>query len=223
MLGNDVVDLTIDDKKHLNQRFINRTLTDNEQHQLLKSFDKNNYLWSLWAIKEASYKACQKLNHQLLFSPAQFELNQSCLKKLTNHDHNTAFFGTLQYRDTTLQLKLTWKQQATTKGQASHATAVHATAIKSKDPTALAAVQVLVSKMKGLSNYTNQSSEVRKLADTLLQTNEISANIQRPPLKVKDYTKAGPPILVTNNQTVLSHEISLSHDNDWLAVALLIK
>lgn len=223
MLGNDVVDLTIDNKKHLNQRFVNRTLTKLEQKYLSQSQHKNNFLWSLWAVKEASYKACQKLNKQLLFSPSQFELNQSCLKKLTEHDCKSPFLAALQHQNTSLQLQLSWQAERLSGKLTDNYTAVHAIAMQNNDLFNLSDVQVVVAKMKQLSTYKNQYSEVRKLAKRILQTNDIAATVSRPIIEVKDYSKPGPPILISNDQTTLPHEISLSHDNQWLAVALLIK
>ncbi|TDR22558.1 4'-phosphopantetheinyl transferase superfamily protein [Marinicella litoralis] len=223
MLGNDVVDLTLDCEKHLNHRFIKRILTLKEQQQLQLAHDKNLFLWSLWSIKEASYKACQKLNHLLLFSPSQLELNDSSLKKLTEHHPQTAFFGTLKHQSTELQLKLTWYAEHSEHSPTMKYTAVHATALQGTDPKSLADVQVEISKMNQPSNYKNQSLAVRKLATKLLESNAITASIQRPPITIKDYSKPGPPILVSDQQTTLPHEISLSHDNDWLAAVLLIK
>jgi len=220
MLGNDIVDLTHDITKHLNQKFVHRTMTHNEQQQLVQAKDKNVLLWSLWAVKEASYKACQKLDNQLLFSPCQFELIPSCLQQLAEHNTITPFHGSVQHNNTTLHIQLTWQTPSTGK-IASPAIAVHATAIINNIPMSL--VQIRLAQVNGISSYKSQSAEVRNLADSLLISNGIKAQIQRPTLKVKDYTKLGPPILVSNEQKVLPHEISLSHDNEWLAVALLLK
>ncbi len=223
MLGNDVVDLTVDTQKHLNQRFVKRTLTPHEQLELQRTEDKNLFLWSLWSIKEASYKACQKLDHQLLFSPIQYELDSSDLRQLSEHDPRKTFNGNLIHQTTKLRLQLSWlHSSASVKINHSFA-AVHATAVEYEESKPLRDVQVSVTKMKQLSTYKNQSSEVRKLAASLLASNDIFATIQRPPVMIKDYSKPGPPVLINADQSTLPHEISLSHDNNWLAVALLIK
>ncbi len=226
VLGNDVVDLTVDMNKHLNQRFTNRVLSTIELEVLDKSLDKNLFLWSLWATKEASYKACQKMNHQLLFSPSQFALDEHSLNKLLSHDHKQDFYATLQHQNTLLQLKLCWENIDLDEKPEQHITltkptAVHATAMVSTTAESLNQVQVVIARMSQANTHKNQSSEVRTLAKNLLQSHDISANIHRPAIKVKDYTKPGPPILVDNEQNALPHEISLSHDGEWLAVALM--
>ncbi len=224
MLGNDVVDLTTDTEKHLNQRFINRVLSFEEKTYLNHSLNENTFLWSLWACKEASYKACQKLNKQLLFSPSQFTLDNNCLSQLVNHENHKDFHGTLQHHKATLQLKISWltadhSEHITQKIPSHQPAAVHVTAIISSKTDDWDSVQVVLRKIDDSSSYKQQSSEVRKLAQRLLLDNGISAKIHRPPLNIKDYTKPGPPILMSNN-TSLPHEISLSHDNEWIAVAL---
>lgn len=227
MLGNDVVDLTVDKDKHLNQRFINRVLTGNERTMLAQSPDKNLFLWSLWATKEACYKACQKTDNQLLFSPSNFAFDDQSLNKLLKHDRNQDFYGTLKHQHNVLQLKLCWKNKGSDDGPEHfnpdpQPTAVHATAVLCATTKPLNQVQVYIARMTQATTHKNQSTEVRKLAKKLLQSNDIKANIHRPPLQIKDYTKPGPPMLLTNDDCELPHEISLSHDNEWLAVALLI-
>ncbi len=220
MLGNDVVDLLVDNQKHLNKRYVNRVLTTVEQHYLSVASDQNNYLWSLWAAKEASYKACQKLNNQLKFSPIQFELDEACLNQLTTHDYHQDFLATLQHENTRLQLQLIWRFHPT---QAGIVTAVHATALVSTNLEKLNEIDVVVTKMNRLSTYKNQSSQVRKLAQKILTSHGIKAKIERPLLEMNGYTKSGPPRLITEDEVVLPHEISLSHDNNWLAVTLLVQ
>jgi Phosphopantetheinyl transferase (holo-ACP synthase) len=62
MMGNDIVDFSIDEQKYLNPRYIQRILTDQEHIYLLKSTEPNRFLWSLWAAKEAGFKALQRNN-----------------------------------------------------------------------------------------------------------------------------------------------------------------
>ena len=77
MLGNDIVDFSIDEYKYNNQRFTGRILSNLEKEYLDRSENKNAYLWTLWAAKESAYKAYQKSHIKALFSPVKFEVNEN--------------------------------------------------------------------------------------------------------------------------------------------------
>lgn len=61
-VGNDIVDLTdtTSKKKSGNIRFLDRVFTPDEQKVILSSPLPDLKLWSLWAAKEAAYKAISK-------------------------------------------------------------------------------------------------------------------------------------------------------------------
>jgi phosphopantetheine--protein transferase-like protein len=214
MLGNDVVDFSVDEKKYNNQRFINRILTSTEQKYLFLSTNKNAFLWTLWAAKEAAYKAYQKQNLSSLFSPVKYEISENTLLKLVEAKFSETVKGVLKYtndRSVLIPIEIRWPDK----------TCVHC--ISSFDVSNQQG-ENLYSKLMKLDceeDYTSQSLLVRGLAQTLLDDLNIQAEIIRPEIKVKDYKKPGPPRLISDNQ-LLDHEISLSHDGKWLAVAILV-
>ncbi len=214
MLGNDVVDFSIDEKKYKNQRFIDRILSPNEQRYLFQSTNKNAFLWTLWAGKEAAYKAYQKQNLTSLFSPIKYEFLENTLLTIVEADFNDTVKGVLKYtnnQSVLIPIEIRWPSK----------TCVHS--ISSFDVNNQQGKN-LYSKLMKLDceeEYTSQSLLVRNLAQTLLKDLNIEAEIIRPEIKVKDYKKPGPPRLISDNQ-LLDHEISLSHDGKWLAVAILV-
>jgi len=216
MLGNDIVDYGIDEKKCLNQRFINRVLSQTEIECLSQSNNQNAFLWSLWAAKEASFKACQKTALQTIFSPSQFELEQKSLKTLLDndfrHDFKQPIQAALTFQDQVIHLLFSWPNQTT----------VHCVAFIGSIAIAKL-IKVKISNQWDERVDGNQSSQVRAVANTLLQQNHLSAQIERPILAMPGYHKPGPPVLINSVNEKLPHEISLSHDGTWLAVALLCR
>jgi phosphopantetheine--protein transferase-like protein len=215
MLGNDVVDFSIDEKKYTNQRFINRILTKIEQQYLYKADDKNAFLWSLWSAKEASYKSYQKQNLGSLFSPIKFEISENTLIKIIESNFKSPVNGIVIYKNVNvaalIPVAINWPTE----------TCVHCVSTFTGKNQIAENLHCKLMKLQRVEDYTVQSLQVRALAKLLLEDHNINAEIVRPEIKVKDYKKAGPPRLIFNNQ-LLNHEISLSHDGRWLAVALLI-
>ena len=215
MLGNDIVDFSIDEKKYKNQRFKDKILTKLEQKYLDLSTDKNAYLWTLWAAKEACYKSYQKQNISTLFSPIKYELSENTLLKLIEADFQDIVTGVVQLKKRhaalLIPVEFCWPSK----------TCVHC--ISSFDINNNQGKNLFskLMKMETAEDYASQSIMVRALAKTLLDSLDISAEIIRPEIKVKNYKKPGPPRLISGNQ-LLNHEISLSHDGLWLAVVILI-
>lgn len=58
-VGNDVVDLTAagNPGKSRDERWLRKVLTDDERGLVRRAADPDRALWSLWAAKEAAYKA----------------------------------------------------------------------------------------------------------------------------------------------------------------------
>lgn len=75
-IGNDIVDLSLPEIKNKQKdlRFLNRVFTEKEQDFIKNATDPNTTLWCIWAAKEASYKACQKIKNELIFSPQAFAM-----------------------------------------------------------------------------------------------------------------------------------------------------
>lgn len=72
-LGNDIVDLKIDADVH--PRFLNRILHPNERSRYADQVG-NNFIWKLWAAKEAAFKAHrQKPSPEGFFIPNRFNVD----------------------------------------------------------------------------------------------------------------------------------------------------
>lgn len=91
-LGNDVVDLTSPHArgKGRNYRFIQKILTDREQHVLKDSDRKDIVLWQFWSAKESAYKALSRYHPKISGTPRHYEVNWdqiSTMSKLTGTVH----------------------------------------------------------------------------------------------------------------------------------------
>jgi len=212
MLGNDIVDYCFDEKKYLNQRFLNRVLSTIEIKYLNKSNNPNAFLWSLWAAKEASFKAYQKTALQTIFSPSLFQAEQRTLQTLLEHDFKQAIQAVLTHQSQTIHLLFSWPDQTT----------VHCVAFIGAH-SLVDEIQTSITNQWDEQIEDKQSSQVRAVANSLLQQNRLSADIKRPLLSMTGYNKPGPPVLFSQTNKTLPHEISLSHDGTWLAVALLCR
>jgi phosphopantetheine--protein transferase-like protein len=214
MLGNDIVDFSIDEEKYKNQRFVNRILTKVEQHYLNIVTNKNAFLWSLWSAKEASFKSYQKQSLSTIFSPIKFEVSENTLIEIINSNFNSKINGIVVYKNfnaaALIPIELTWPSQ----------TCVHCISSLATADQKTENLHCKLMKLNRIEGYTVHSLQVRALAKLLLDDLNITAEIVRPEIKVKDYKKSGPPRLISNNQ-LLDHEISLSHDGKWLAVVVL--
>lgn len=80
MLGNDVVDLT--DPEALagasHPRFDARVFAPAERAALRASEDPMRLRWTLWAAKEAAYKAARQMDAGVVFSPRAFVVTLGC-------------------------------------------------------------------------------------------------------------------------------------------------
>jgi len=209
MLGNDIVDFQVDEAKYHNPRFIQRVLTEQEQHYLAQSQHPNRFLWSLWAAKEACFKALQRNKPQLTFSPITYKLSNDTLQQLLTTNHSENLSGEVNYKQQNLSIKYQWPE----------ATVVHCLACV--DFSSWPYIDSQIAHIENLSNYQQQSQAVRTLAQRLLKNHGIEADIIRPSLAMPNYDKPGPPILVNaGTQQPLPAIISLSHDNNYLAAAL---
>lgn len=207
-IGNDIVDFSHEEElnKHENQRFLARAFTQEEIQMISSAENKAQTLWMLWSAKEAAFKACQKQDTKIIFSPKQFQVKTISLK--------TNFTGILQYHDT--RLELTWTLPSTN--------VIHCCAIL-RNGSYGSKVHELIKKIN-LPNatYTDLSKSVREEFIHFLQA-EIKIgnplNIVRPEIGIDDRLKKGPPILRNGTHTVNNCDISLSHDKEWIAGVLL--
>ena len=74
MIGNDVVDLADAETREsaIHARFDARVFAPSERRALARAGDRTRLRWSLWAAKEATYKAGRRVDPALGFSPASF-------------------------------------------------------------------------------------------------------------------------------------------------------
>jgi phosphopantetheine--protein transferase-like protein len=209
MIGNDIVDFRIDEKKYQNPRFIQRILTRQEQAHLAQSKNPNHFLWSLWAAKEASFKAVQRIQSELRFSPITYRISSDTLENLLCSDKIENLTGHIYFEQQRLSLKYHWPET----------NVVHCMACE--HDKYWPQINSQITHIPNLSTYQQQSQSVRDLAQKLLKKHHIEADIIRPTLAMPGYEKPGAPILINpRNQVPLPHVISLSHDNGYLAVAL---
>ncbi len=208
MIGNDIVDFQFDENKYLNQRLIQRILTPQEQQHLSKASQPNGYLSSLWAAKEAAFKAVQRVDPTLTFSPVAFALSDAALSNL-HHNHNHFLSADITFKHHSLTLRFEWPDK----------TVVHCLACL--NPHKWPHIDSLIERQANLKNYQHQSQAVRAMAQSLLKKHHINAEIIRPDQAMPGYVKPGAPILVhpVTGHT-LPHIISLSHDHQYLAAAL---
>jgi phosphopantetheinyl transferase len=74
MIGNDVVDLADAETREsaIHARFDARVFAPAELRGLARAGDRTRLRWSLWAAKEAAYKAAKRIDPALGFSPVSF-------------------------------------------------------------------------------------------------------------------------------------------------------
>ncbi len=209
MIGNDIVDFSLDEQKYSNRRFKERILTKKEQDYLSRSQHPNQFLWALWAAKEAAFKALQRTHPKLTFSPRNFSTTVDTLKDLLTTPTDGRQEGKIEFQQQTLSVRYHWPKD----------TVVHCVACLK--PEYWRHIDSRSARVPHLTTYQQQSQAVRELAHKIMTKHQIHANIIRPTLTMPDYNKPGPPILVNpRNQKPLPHIISLSHDHDHVAVAL---
>lgn len=93
-VGNDLVYLADPEISghHLRPRFVERVCAAGERDRLAVSDEPLVLLWSLWAAKEAAYKAASKMRPGLVFAPRLYEVD--------------AGMSRVRYRDSAMALRL---------------------------------------------------------------------------------------------------------------------
>ncbi len=224
-MGNDIVDLLSDDAqaRYLNQRFMQRVFSAQEQDSINQSGHKDRMLWSIWAAKEAAYKACQKQHKQLLFAHRLFYVDEITLLNLVCRPCESGeLLGQLHYNNQRLIVKWQWTAHyvhciaiMTPMDTPSH----HWQQIKFAINTIATApptltMQQLFSAEELQSIHSHESLVTRYYAKKLLyrlgadQTLKIIKNDREPPQ------------LMQQEQLPPDYEASWSHDGEWSAVAI---
>lgn len=213
-IGNDLVDFseTETQKKIHDTRFLNRVFNENEIAAIFSSENKARNLWALWSAKEAAFKACQKIDGLSIFSPKAFHIVLNDRGKQ----------GEAHYAECRLDLHWTWVMD----------TLVHCTAIFNTDNhffNEWHEVHTLIKKIKipaEISKKAKQRSSLlrKQFIIYLEQEAKIGENLSivRPEILLGSYPKKGPPLLYQNKRPFPDYDISLSHDEAWVAgVAIL--
>lgn len=226
-LGNDIVNISIERSKfkHLDQKFMHRVFTVNEQLMIRKSINPTVTTWMIWAGKEAAFKACQKTNLNLIFSHRKFEIifdiETFNLKFLSNTANTTyQFSGTIKHQDN--NLNATWLISE-------HL--IHCIAILDKHEKIndLKFNHLDLNQIKynifpiNSENYATESLETKTFAKQYLINNGFDKNIEilRSKIFIDGKLRYKPPMLFINNNALLNYQISLSHDNRWGAFVYL--
>jgi len=217
-LGNDIVNISTERSKlkYLDQRFLKRVFTKNEQNLILAVNDKSKIFWAIWAAKEAAFKACQKQCPELIFSHNTFEVNfdinsLNCVM-VTLDNYSDSITGTVYYKDKFLAV--TWQFNEHT---------VHCMAIlldNNKIFTDWNKVNYNIFIVDS-NNHKEESLQTRFYAKRFLIEYGFDQNVSivRPSTIVDGVKRYKPPILLAYDQPLENIEISLSHDHGWGAVA----
>jgi phosphopantetheine--protein transferase-like protein len=227
-LGNDIVDLSTAyaQNKHLQQRFLQRVFTPQEQQAIHTSPRPTTTLWAIWAAKEAVFKAAKKNHADLIFAHRQFALTTATLKQLSQQPSVNSLTGCMHYQTDTenFSAHLSWQQ--------SHQHYVHCIALLDHAASTNVDWSTVASKISRIqpaakttattaqayssAEYTQYS---RSHAQQFLQDLGLDPQTQIKRIKqnIGQRTQLSSPKLYLHDK-LLAHEISLSHDGNWLAV-----
>lgn len=103
MLGNDIVDLrqARRDSKWERKGYLEKICTPAEQELILNAEVPSVMLWLVWSMKEAAYKAENRLTNQRLYAPASF----SCIQMSFDGTFRVSYKDRLFYISSTLNDK----------------------------------------------------------------------------------------------------------------------
>jgi len=218
-LGNDIVNLSIERSKlkHLDQRFLNRVFTTNEQNiiQHAKSTsNKSKIFWAIWAAKEAAFKAYKKHHPKLIFSHRKFDVKfdiNSPVANLNNNNDHFSVTGTVCHENKLLTV--TWQFNEHT---------VHCIAVlldNNKIFTDWNKINYNLFIINPI-NHIEESLETRFYAKQYLVSCGFDEQIEiiRTSTIVHGIKYYEPPMLFIKDQPLTTIEISLSHDHGWGAV-----
>ena len=194
-VGNDLVYLADPEiaGHHLRARFVARVCAPGERDRLSGSGEPLVLLWSLWAAKEAAYKAAGKTRPGLVFAPRLYEVD--------------AAMGRVRYRDLEMRVRLSrdplW---------------VHAVAVCGEGDPGRA-----VTGVEPIRGGRHQSQAVRDLARCGVAAHfglqETRLAIERPRDPGARDGLAPPRLLLDGRPAGI--DISLSHDGPFAAFAAL--
>lgn len=202
-LGNDIVDLNDAADKTQDSRFLNRVFIEKEQAAISRAANSHHYLWLLWSLKEAAFKAYQKQNLDYRFSPIECQVKIDAIST----------DGKVVARASILQTHMHCRGAINQAGYIS----VCAYTDELGDRQLIESVE-----KSPATDYVSQSKAVRQLAlNILARQGMYGYAIERPLLQLNGYQKKGPPQLVDANSNPC-HQLSLSHDGEFVAVAIIL-
>ncbi len=199
-IGNDLVCLSLAPNKLLDRRFIQRVFNECEQEALSQASAPHQFLWAMWAVKEATFKAYQQQNEEAFFSPKTIQVR--C------HDdrvsQSTPLIGQALIDDQHYYFEVVLTKH-------------YLHALVAKTPAELSKSVVEISRIKGEPNYLNQSIRAKKLMLSLAKRQGLKADEIRRELLGEQ--KKRPPKLY-HSGICLPVSLSLSHDGHYLAVCV---
>lgn len=239
-MGNDIVDLSLPDssKKYLSRRFLERVFTTTEQFYIEKAANKDKVLWSIWAAKEAAFKAIKKHDPSLIFAHARFFIPRKTLSALSNFHKRENFFGILRYENLSLLIKWQWYWNVVN-CIAIFPSFSHCHSHEGENPFEVD------SHLRGNNTFFR-----KKIKFNLFKIDQLNINVQHyfskaelssihspESLMTRFYAKkfldrlgfkdieiirsnANPPILRSQGKELTDYEISLSHDGNWGSIAI---
>ncbi len=227
-LGNDIVDLSLPyaKYKYLDQRFLKRVFTTEEQNSISNAIYKSKMFWAIWAAKEAAYKACKKKFPEVIFSHNKFIIDRSTLINLQYTNKTNEIFGIVVYKDQIISLR--WQY---------YSNYVHATAVLLENReifTEWGKINFNITKRSIFLDFLNKLGLVKYLKKYFTKR-ELSSIFSEESLITRFYAKRflkscgfkqnieiirsnGPPMLFIKEHQLIEHEISLSHDGNFMAV-----
>ena len=206
-LGNDVVDLSLPDiqQKYLDQRFLQRVFAQSEQHTILSALNKSKVFWSIWAAKEAAYKACRKQFPKLVFAHQKFVLTDAVLMQLQVIEHQRELMGVLHHNNLSILVQWHWAEDY-----------VHCLGVLMRENSLLNPWLNIKWNIAKIDINQDDSFQTRRMAKQFLLTLNYDPLIEI--IRIDDRS---PPTLWLNKKLLVDHEISLSHDGQFAAVAVL--
>lgn len=201
-VGNDVIDLAASGNpgKNADDRFRNRVFTDDEQTLISGAARPDTLLWTLWAAKEAAFKAVRR-NHPGIHSiPRQYRV-------ILDTDHTSGTETSLAGKVVTPIGNLALRIELTAEW-------VHALAAGSEQD--ISRLRQRVEPMEGTEDSTDPSAFVRKFL--LLELADILDCAVGNVSIITDDDGSGIPRVLLHGR-FLAAEFSLSHDGRFAAFA----
>lgn len=219
MIGNDVVDLARPEARDKadDRPFLHRVLTPREQRAVWRAGSPDLVLWMLWSAKEAAFKALRRAHPDLVFSPRRFEVEIGDVRKV-------AADGRVAVREpaggrSLPRLRVSWHWNRVW---------LHCLAETALPPRGDAVWRVAPVEAppgsggtyeSARETHSRQSSAVRDLAARLLgEAGFRCTAIERPRIG----NRPGPPVARLAPPRTIHSGLSLSHDGEWAAAAVLV-